>query len=290
MSETFGALGVSAQVQDALAKRGFTEPFRIQTIVLPDALAGRDILAKSPTGSGKTLAFGIPLVERTERGGNTPKALVLVPTRELAMQVAAEIEGFAGAKGLKVALAYGGTPLGAQAKRLKSADIAVATPGRLFDLMERRLVNLDSVQILVLDEADRMLDMGFRPQVERILRRMPRDRQTMLFSATLDGEVAELAREYTEDTASFEATFSLNDVNQGEVEHTFVQVTPADKLDRLVELLGDDRELALVFVRTKRGADRLPPKPNPHGGGAAPPPRGMSPPRGGKAPAPLRPP
>jgi ATP-dependent RNA helicase RhlE len=257
MSESFDALGVSAPVQEALNARGILAPFRIQTIVLPDALAGRDILAKSPTGSGKTLAFGIPLVERTERGGNTPKALVLVPTRELAMQVAAEIEGFAGAKGLKVALAYGGTPLGAQAKRLKSADIAVATPGRLFDLMERRLVNLDSVQILVLDEADRMLDMGFRPQVERILRRMPRDRQTMLFSATLDGEVAELAREYTEDAASFEATFSLSDVNQGEVEHTFVQVTPADKLDRLVELLGDDRELALVFVRTKRGADRL---------------------------------
>jgi superfamily II DNA/RNA helicase len=257
MSESFDALGVSASVQEALNARGIVTPFRIQTIVLPDALAGRDILAKSPTGSGKTLAFGIPLVERTERGGNTPKALVLVPTRELAMQVATEIEGFAGVKGLKVALAYGGTPLSAQAKRLKSADIAVATPGRLFDLMERRLVNLDAVQMLVLDEADRMLDMGFRPQVERILRRMPRDRQTMLFSATLDGEVAELAREYTEDAASFEATFSLNDVNQGEVEHTFVQVTPADKLDRLVELLGDDRELALVFVRTKRGADRL---------------------------------
>src|SRR3954449_9059100 len=257
MSETFGALGVSAQVQDALAKRGFTEPFRIQSIVLPDALAGRDVLAKSPTGSGKTLAFGIPLVERTERGGNCPKALVLVPTRELAMQVAQEIEGFAKGKGLNVALAYGGTPLSSQAKKLKNAEIVVAKPGRLFDLMERRMIDLGNVSMLVLDEADRMLDMGFRPQVERILRKMPRARQTMLFSATLDGEVAELAREYTEDASSFEATFSLNDVNQGEVEHTFVQVTPADKLDRLVELLGDDRELALVFVRTKRGADRL---------------------------------
>src|SRR4051812_6096734 len=256
MSETFGALGVSAQVQDALAKRGFTEPFRIQTIVLPEALTGRDVLAKSPTGSGKTLAFGIPLVERTERGGGCPKALVLVPTRELAIQVAQEIEGFAGAKGLHVALAYGGTPLSSQAKKLKSAEIVVATPGRLFDLMERRLISLGDVSILVLDEADRMLDMGFRPQVERILRKMPRARQTMLFSATLDGEVAELAREYTEDASSFEASV-LPGADQGEVEHHFVQVTPADKVERLVELLGNDRELALVFVRTKRGADRL---------------------------------
>jgi superfamily II DNA/RNA helicase len=256
MSESFDALGVSAPVQEALAARGIVAPFRIQSIVLPDALAGRDILAKSPTGSGKTLAFGIPLVEQIEKGGATPAALVLVPTRELATQVATEIESFAAAKGLRVALAYGGTPLGAQAKRLKGADIAVATPGRLFDLMERRLVSLDSVRMLVLDEADRMLDMGFRPQVERILRRMPRDRQTMLFSATLDGEVAELAREYTEDAASF-ASDALPVGDQGEVEHTFVQVTPADKIERLVELLGRDRELALVFVRTKRGADRL---------------------------------
>jgi ATP-dependent RNA helicase RhlE len=256
MSESFDALGVSAQVQEALNARGFTEPFRIQTIVLPEALAGRDVLAKSPTGSGKTLAFGIPLVERTERGGSFPKALVLVPTRELAMQVAAEIEGFAGAKGLHVALAYGGTPLGSQAKKLKSAEIVVATPGRLFDLMERRLIDLGNVSMLVLDEADRMLDMGFRPQVERILRKMPRARQTMLFSATLDGEVAELAREYTEDAASFEASV-LPGADQGEVEHHFVQVSPADKVERLVELLGKDRELALVFVRTKRGADRL---------------------------------
>jgi ATP-dependent RNA helicase RhlE len=256
MSESFGALGVSVQVQEALSARGFTEPFRIQAIVLPEALTGRDVLAKSPTGSGKTLAFGIPLVERTERGGKTPKALVLVPTRELAIQVALEIEGFAGSKGLRVALAYGGTPLGSQAKKLKSAEIVVATPGRLFDLMERRLIALDQVSMLVLDEADRMLDMGFRPQVERILRKMPRDRQTMLFSATLDGEVAELAREYTEDAASFEATLPPL-ADQGEVEHHFVQVSPADKVERLVELLGNDRELALVFVRTKRGADRL---------------------------------
>jgi superfamily II DNA/RNA helicase len=256
MSESFDALGVSAPVQEALGARGIVAPFRIQTIVLPDALAGRDILAKSPTGSGKTLAFGLPLVERTEPGGKTPSALVLVPTRELATQVAQEIESFAGARSLRVALAYGGTPLGPQAKKAKGAHILVATPGRLQDLVERRLISLDAVEILVLDEADRMLDMGFRPQVERILRRLPRERQTMLFSATLDGEVAELAREYTHDASSFAAS-APPVADQGEVEHRFVQVTPSDKLERLVELLEADRELALVFVRTKRGADRL---------------------------------
>ena len=195
MSDTFRTLGVSEPVEQALAARGITEPFRIQTLVLPDALEGRDILAKAPTGSGKTLGFGIPLVERTPAEGKTPTSLVLVPTRELALQVADEIESFASAKGVKVGLAYGGAPVPAQAKRLKGAHIVVATPGRLQDLIERRLVALGGIRILVLDEADRMLDMGFKPQVERILRRIPRERQTMLFSATLDGEVGDLARE-----------------------------------------------------------------------------------------------
>jgi len=193
MQHSFSALGVSAAVERALAQLDIVEPFRIQTLVLPDALAGRDVLAKAPTGSGKTLAFGIPIVERLSGTGKTPEALVLVPTRELALQVAGAMEGFAGAGGIRVGLAYGGTPVGAQAKRLRGAHVVVATPGRLQDLVDRRLVSLDAVRILVLDEADRMLDMGFRPQVERILRRVPRERQTMLFSATLDGEVGELA-------------------------------------------------------------------------------------------------
>jgi superfamily II DNA/RNA helicase len=256
VSETFGALGVSAQVEQALVKRGFTEPFRIQTLVIPDAIDGRDVLAKSPTGSGKTLAFGIPIVERTQKGSKTPSALILVPTRELAQQVASDLEVIAPARGLRVALAYGGTPLGGQAQRIKGADIVVATPGRLQDLVERKLVNLGDVRILVLDEADRMLDMGFRPQVEKIMRRLPRERQTLLFSATLDGEVGNLAHEYTDDPRSFELDLPPND-DDGSIEHSFVQVTAADKVDRLIELLEKDRELALVFVRTKRGADRL---------------------------------
>jgi superfamily II DNA/RNA helicase len=254
--ESFAALGVSAPVAQALAARDIVSPFRIQTLVLPDALAGRDVLAKAPTGSGKTLAFGVPVVERTDPASATPSALVLVPTRELALQVADELESFAGAKGLKVGLAYGGTPVAAQGKRLKGVHIVVATPGRLQDLVDRRLLSLDAIAILVLDEADRMLDMGFRPQVERIVRKVPRDRQTMLFSATLDGEVGVLAHEYTRDPSRFEAKREEQH-DDGEIAHHFVPVTQDGKLDTLVGLLGEEDGLSLVFVRTKRGADRL---------------------------------
>jgi ATP-dependent RNA helicase RhlE len=256
MKQSFSALGVSATVEQALAVRGMVEPFYIQSLVLPDALAGRDILAKSPTGSGKTLAFGVPLVERVDVNGATPEALVLVPTRELALQVAEEIASYSSSKGVKVALAYGGAPVGPQAKRLKGAHIVVATPGRLQDLIERRLVALGGIRILVLDEADRMLDMGFRPQVERILRTVPRERQTMLFSATLDGEVGELAHTYTKDPSRFEALREIQNAD-GVIEHDFVPVTPDGKIDTLVELLEAEDGLSLVFVRTKRGADRL---------------------------------
>ena len=194
-------------------------------------------------------------MERT-KPGNAPAALVLVPTRELALQVTDEIAAVATPKKLRVATVYGGAPLGAQAKRAKSAHVLVATPGRLQDLLDRRMISLDRVQILVLDEADRMLDMGFKPQVEKILRRMPRERQTMLFSATLDGEVLDLAREYTQDPARFEGALPA-EREQGEVEHTFVAVTADAKVEALVKELERERDLALVFVRTKRGAERL---------------------------------
>ena len=257
MKQSFGALGVSDAVVRALASRGIVEPFAVQSLVLPDAIAGRDVLTRSPTGSGKTLAFGVPLVERLDaHDAERPTALVLVPTRELALQVADELRSYAPAKDLRVGLAYGGTPVAAQAKRLKGAHIVVATPGRLQDLLERRLVSLAAVRILVLDEADRMLDMGFRPQVERILRRVPHDRQTMLFSATLDGAVGELARAYTHDTSRLEAVREVGG-EDGVIEHGFVAVTPDGKVDTLVELLEAEAGLSLVFVRTKRGADRL---------------------------------
>jgi len=256
MSHPFHALGVSASLCDVLAANGIQEPFAVQELVLPDALLGVDILAESPTGSGKTLAFGLPLVERTAGSQRRPAALVLVPTRELALQVAADLRPLAAAKRLRVATVYGGMPIPAQAKQAKQADVIVATPGRLHDLMERRFVSLADVRVLVLDEADRMLDMGFKPQVDRILRSVPANRQTMLFSATFDRAVAELARAYTVTPTHVRAE-RPNAVEPGLIEHTFVAVTPEDKLERLVEQLGVERNLALVFVRTKHGADKL---------------------------------
>jgi ATP-dependent RNA helicase RhlE len=256
MQHSFRALGVSDAVERALADLDIVEPFRIQSLVLPDAIAGRDVLAKAPTGSGKTLAFGLPIVERITGFTKAPEALVLVPTRELALQVASAIGAFAPAKGVRVGVAYGGAPVSAQAKRLKGAQLVVATPGRLQDLVDRKLISLEGIRILVLDEADRMLDMGFRPQVERILRSIPRDRQTMLFSATLDGEVGELARAYTNDPTRFETKREVEN-DDGVIEHEFVPVTAEGKIDTLVDLLQAEDGLSLVFVRTKRGADRL---------------------------------
>jgi ATP-dependent RNA helicase RhlE len=253
---SFRDLGVSAPVVDALAAGDIYSPFKIQTLVLPDALAGLDVLAKSPTGSGKTLAFALPIVERIDAGGGRPSALILVPTRELASQVAADFAPLAAARGQKVAAVYGGVPIPAQGKRAREADILVATPGRIDDLVQRKLVSLDAVTTLVLDEADRMLDMGFKPQVDRIVRRLRRERQTMFFSATLDGEVGRLAESYTDAPRRYEADMPVG-LEQGEVDHQFVPVTPENKVDTLVEHLGAERELALVFVRTKRGADRL---------------------------------
>jgi len=256
MHQSFRELGVSPPVVDALAARSIHEPFRIQALVLPDALAGLDVLAKSPTGSGKTLAFALPIVERTTAADARPSALILVPTRELAAQVSAELESLVPAKGLKVAAVYGGVPLNAQAKRAKSAHILVATPGRLQDLAERRLVDLSHVRVLVLDEADRMLDMGFQPQVDRIVRKLPRNRQTMFFSATLDGPVGELARDYTNSPSRFEAALA-EEQEPGEIEHEFVPVTADTKVDTLVKHISSSDGLTLVFVRTKRGADKL---------------------------------
>ena len=255
MQQSFRELGVSQPVVDALSARSILEPFRIQALVLPDALAGLDVLAKSPTGSGKTLAFALPIVERTTTADAKPSALVLVPTRELAAQVSEELESLSKPKGLHVAAVYGGMPLQAQAKRAARAHILIATPGRLQDLAERRLIDLSQIRILILDEADRMLDMGFQPQVDRIVRRLPRNRQTMFFSATLDGAVGELARNYTNSPSRFEAEHSEEE--PGEIEHQFVSVTTDTKVETLVKHINASDGLTLVFVRTKRGADKL---------------------------------
>jgi superfamily II DNA/RNA helicase len=253
--KSFSDLGVAEPIVSALARRSIETPFSIQALVLPDALAANDVLAKSPTGSGKTLAFAVPIAQRLEARDARPSALVLVPTRELATQVAMEFADIGRTQRLKVAAVYGGTSVAAQAKAAKSAHVLVATPGRLEDLANRRLVKLDDIHILVLDEADRMLDMGFRPQVDAIVKRLPRERQTMFFSATLDGEVAELARAYTHNPSRFAAELPSH-LERGETEHRFVGVSSETKVETLVDLLGHDGH-TLVFVRTKRGADRL---------------------------------
>jgi len=251
----FSELGVSARIVRSLAERHIHAPFPIQARVLPDALAGRDVLAKAPTGSGKTLAFAIPIVESVDVAGRKPAALVLVPTRELAAQVADEIRAIA-PHALRVATVYGGVPLHAQSKRARDAHVVVATPGRLNDLLERKAVALDGVRVLVLDEADRMLDMGFRPQVDRIVRRLPGARQTMFFSATLDARVGELAEAYTRNPVRCEATRAPASTDET-VEHRFVPVEPDTKVGTLAELLRAEGQRTLVFVRTRRGADRL---------------------------------
>src|SRR5918997_1826050 len=255
-SQTFAGLGVSSAVVDALSKRERHVPFPVQTAVIPDVLAGRDVLVKSPTGSGKTLAFGAPIMDRLAANDPRPSALVLAPTRELASQIVEELQPLAHARALSVVAVYGGAGIQPQIKRARKAHMLVATPGRLEDLIERGAVRLDRVRILVLDEADRMLDMGFRPPVDRIVKQTPADRQTLFFSATLDGEVGRLADAYTRQARRHERAATVR--QRADVEHRFVSVRHEGKLDALVrELRHEGRGRALVFVRTKRGADRL---------------------------------
>src|SRR6185503_20781103 len=222
-ADTFAELGVSEPIAQALRMRGIEGPFEIQSRVIPDALAGRDVLARSRTGSGKTLAFAVPLVERIEPSGRSPAALILAPTRELASQVTEDFRAIADVAHLQIAAVYGGVGIGPQAKRARHADIVVATPGRLIDLVERKLLRLDRVRICVLDEADRMLDMGFLPDVQRILQMLRPERQTMLFSATLDGEVGRLAARFIEDPVRHEVAGHDGPLVT-EADHRFVAV------------------------------------------------------------------
>jgi superfamily II DNA/RNA helicase len=253
---TFAELGVSEVVASELAQRGIAKPFAVQSMVIPDVLAGHDVLAQSPTGSGKTLAFGVPMVERIKDTDPRPSALVLAPTRELASQIVEDLRPIAHARALSIAAVYGGAGIVKQARLAGRAHILVATPGRLMDLIERRDVSLGRIRLLVLDEADRMLDMGFRPVVDRIVKMCARERQTLLFSATLQGEVGKVAKAYTSNPRRHEHAHSAE--RKGDVEHRFVSVSHDGKVARLVAELNEaERGLTLVFVRTKRGADRL---------------------------------
>jgi superfamily II DNA/RNA helicase len=253
---TFADLGVSRPVTGALSKRGITAPFAVQKLVIEDVLEGRDVLVQSPTGSGKTLAFGVPLVDLIEADDRRPAALILAPTRELTVQIVEELRDVAAAKALSIAPVYGGVGLEKQAKRAARAHIVVACPGRLEDLLDRRAFTLDRIRVLIIDEADRMLDMGFKPAVDRIVAKTPRDRQTLFFSATLDAAPGEIARAYTTDARRH--VHKPTEAKRASVSHRFVHVEHEAKLDALIdELRSDDFRRTLVFVRTKRGADRL---------------------------------
>jgi ATP-dependent RNA helicase RhlE len=255
-SESFADLGVSRPILGALAKRGITEPFAVQRLCIADVLAGEDVLVQSPTGSGKTLAFGIPMVDRISAKACRPAALVLAPTRELAEQIVDEIRSIAHSRALKVAAVFGGVGIHAQAKKAANAHIVVATPGRLEDLLDRGHFNLKQVRILVLDEADRMLDIGFKPAIDRIVAKLPADRQTLFFSATLEGAAGKLAASYTRDAVRH--IFRPKAEKAADIEHRFIHLRHEAKVDALVaELRNGERGRTLVFVRTKRGADRL---------------------------------
>jgi ATP-dependent RNA helicase RhlE len=254
--KSFADLGISNPVVSALTARGIAKPFPVQQMVVSDALAGDDLLVQSPTGSGKTLAFGIPMVDLIEPGAGL-SALVLAPTRELASQIVDELDSIARARDLRIAAVYGGVGFGPQSNAARRADIVVATPGRLEDLLARNTISLDRIQILVLDEADRMLDMGFKPAVSRIVAQTPGDRQTLFFSATLEGATGTLAAAYTRDARRH--TQEPTEHKERDIEHSFVHVeSQGAKLDHLTVQLQDvERGRTLVFVRTKRGADRL---------------------------------
>jgi ATP-dependent RNA helicase RhlE len=254
---SFADLGISKPVVNALAKRGITEPFAVQEMVVTDALDGHDLLVQSPTGSGKTLAFGIPMVDIVEPSRDSLSALVLAPTRELASQIVDELSSICQAKDLKIAAVYGGVGFGPQIAAVRRADIVVATPGRLEDLLARGVAKLNRVQLLILDEADRMLDMGFKPAVSRIVDQTPDERQTLFFSATLEGATGKLAAAYTHQARTHTNKPAVD--SKADIEHSFVHVdSPGAKFEQLTTQLRDaERGRTLVFVRTKRGADRL---------------------------------
>ncbi len=256
MSITFGQLGLPTKIVDALARRGVTEPFPIQTASIPDALAGRDICGKAPTGSGKTLAFGLALLSRagTARSGR-PRALVLVPTRELAEQIVRELEPVGKAASRSLIAIYGGVGYGHQKAALRrSVDVVVATPGRLEDLIAQGSVALTDVDIVVVDEADRMADMGFFPAVRRILGLTSTSRQTLLFSATLDGDVAVLSRNYQRDPVRHEAETTAP-AGQPATHH-FWLVQQHDRTAHTADLIAAEGP-SIVFTHTRHGADRV---------------------------------
>ncbi len=253
---TFADLGVSPDLTAVLESRGIMSPFAVQELTIADALAGRDVCGKAKTGSGKTLAFGLPLLEKVKGAeARRPRALILVPTRELATQVRDELAPLGVVRDVTVTAIYGGAKMETQVAELeKGVEIVVATPGRMIDMIERKEIFLDDITQVVLDEADRMADMGFLPQVEWILRHVPGQHQTLLFSATLDGVVDTLIKRYQTDPAMHEVVSEQVTVEQ--MQHRFLQVHDMDKVKVAATIILNSNR-TIVFVRTKRAADRV---------------------------------
>ena len=256
MTITFDELGVSTDLVKVLHDQGITTPFPIQALTIPDGLAGRDVCGKAKTGSGKTLAFGLPIIERVETAEpKRPRALVLVPTRELAQQVHDELKPLGEARGVRVVAVFGGARMEAQTRDLaEGAEIVVATPGRLIDLLERKAASLAALDMVVVDEADRMADMGFLPQVEWLLRHVEGRHQTLLFSATLDGVVDTLIQRYQHDPVMHEVESKQLTVE--EMTHRFLLVHEMDKV-RVAAAIARSANRTIMFTNTKRAADRV---------------------------------
>jgi len=252
---TFADLGLSQKSLHALAHAGFEHPTPIQARAIPPALAGKDVIGTAATGTGKTAAFVLPILERLA-GKTGTRALVLAPTRELALQIGEEVERFGRGRHVRGAVVIGGVGMGQQTAAFRDRhEIVIATPGRLVDHLGQGTARLDGIEILVLDEADRMLDMGFKPQLTRILQRVPKVRQTLLFSATMGGEVADFAREALRDPVRVEVARSGTTAERA-VQHVFL-ATQEEKLPLLLALLEADDLSTLVFTRTKRRADKV---------------------------------
>ncbi|MDG2207784.1 MAG: DEAD/DEAH box helicase [Pirellulales bacterium] len=254
----FSDLGLSDRMLAALARAEYTQPTPVQAGLIPKAISGCDLLGQARTGTGKTAAFAIPILERIEeKKRGVPLALILVPTRELAVQVRGEVSKLAFGRKTRVVALYGGKPIRGQMEKLnRGVEVVVGTPGRVLDHMARGTLRMDGLQIVVLDEADRMLDIGFRPDIEKILRRCPKERQTLLLSATVPGPVERLARRYMRDPESL--NFSPKELAGETIDQFYFTVDQDRKYELLKRLLDREKpRQAIVFCRTKRGTDRL---------------------------------
>jgi len=253
----FEELGLAPELLRAVDEMGFEEPTEIQRGVIPVMQAGRDVIGQAQTGTGKTAAFGIPIVEDIDAERAEVQALILAPTRELALQITAELQALARFRPVRVATIYGGSSIRDQIRALEQgAQIVVGTPGRILDHLGRRTLRLDRVRVLVLDEADRMLDMGFMPDVERIIRRLPRERQTALFSATVPTVIRRLAMRYMRDPVT--VAVRAEEPTVAQVEQVYYEVAERDKFAGLRHVLDTEQpQQAIIFCHMQIGVDRL---------------------------------